>query len=174
MLELNLNNETCKYVIPEDLNKLVKEQNLLSHIYCFHLNCRSLSTKTITLQAIFNYLSFQIDIITFSENWLSDKNASHFCNTFPGYNFIQASRQSDCHGGVAVFIHNEHNVSILNVPRTIASNKLLCILSQNYLITLFLLFSIDFLTHQQIHFYIIFLIFLNLSKHTQINIQNLL
>jgi hypothetical protein len=110
-------NESCKYIFPHDLNTLVKEQNLMLNLSCFHLNCQRLSPKTTILQAFFNSLSFNFDIISFTETWLSPDNANLFANIFPGYSFFHTSRTVREGGGVAAFIHNTLNAYSLDIPQ---------------------------------------------------------
>jgi endonuclease/exonuclease/phosphatase family metal-dependent hydrolase/ABC-type dipeptide/oligopeptide/nickel transport system ATPase component len=82
------------------------------------LNCQSLNAKYNMLKFyIENYISqgTPLDIICLQETWLADNSDLSLLH-LPGYNLISKGKSCSAHGGVAIYLLEHYNYSILNAP----------------------------------------------------------
>jgi hypothetical protein len=108
-------NESHYYNI-EQINELLNEKQ---YITIATLNCQSLNAKHLQLETILNALSNSFDILCLQETWLVD-DADVSLLQLPNYQFLWKGASASSHGGVALYIKNNIQYSIM--PTSIDSS----------------------------------------------------
>ena len=79
---------------------------------CFmYVNIRSLNCNFQKLEELLVKINIKPTVICVTETWITPLN--YFIHSLPGYNFVSKDSNSKC-GGVALFIKEEYNYSLLN------------------------------------------------------------
>jgi hypothetical protein len=96
----------CDYYLPEDFNKLLKDNDMKNGILSFiHSNIRSLPKHHDELQMFLTELDIEFDIIGLTETWLNEYNCDMY--GIDGYTHFRIVRANRIGGGVSVFVKNK-------------------------------------------------------------------
>ena len=102
-------NEMCKYHDLETFSNLYK--NHTNFFKILHINACCLSNKFDAIKILLKSLKSKPEVLCITETWLDDDNKDSF--KLNGYTAFHLTRVNRSHGGIAVFVKSEFNVSLI-------------------------------------------------------------
>jgi hypothetical protein len=102
----------CKYYHSSNQLEEINENSQNYNIAMMHLNIRSIPKNLDTFLSTLHASNMKMDIITFTETWLKNGNAS--CYGIPGFSHEYLIRQDRAGGGVSIFIKDSWIYKVRN------------------------------------------------------------
>ena len=100
-----------KYYLPANISSISELQKSPKKFTVLHLNVRSLIHKIDHLEALLNTMNIEVDIIAITETWETPINSDLI--NLPGYNKCSKCRTYNNKGGVALFVRDSIDFSIV-------------------------------------------------------------